>query len=213
MGLNPALCQPPDPSKQEGEISGINLAEKKRKNPYQETQNSTISKLAKFSRDMSKLAAGEKIKAPQFDGQELRYLGAIYLWCTLRKGACPLVLNPLLEADLVNAVSGEGEVCSNLKGFWQSWIENDMSRRLGFDLSVGLFAKNKEFNKEVRPMYENCVDTVTSLRENAESDTALLQERYQSGSDHRKAPATLAVLLKGVREKIRNIYIELGLKN
>ncbi len=201
----PAFSDAPE-GKQQGLISAIDLKDEDNPNSYKLVQDRTIKKVEELSKQLVRASEGSTSKFKNFDGYELNYIAASYLHCSIKTGACPFVLQSLLEADLINSAVDQSASCPNLKGFWKRWISSDMEKRMGYELGVGQFSKAQYFNKTTRPMFLNCEDTIKSILEKTPSTSKLFIERYGESSPQKKSVDKTIKLLKLIQKKVPNIF-------
>lgn len=102
-----------------------------------------------------------KIQAiPNLVDSQTQYLSALYLYCSIKDGVCPEVLDVILTQDIINSVNAKKAECPNLKAFWKSWIANDMEKRHSYKVKMAYANQTASFKKDVRPQYVKCTETV-----------------------------------------------------
>ncbi|MCB0332691.1 MAG: hypothetical protein KDD55_04280 [Bdellovibrionales bacterium] len=196
---------------QSGEIE-LELGEEKSINSYHAVQNRTITKISNLEKSMLNLATGSKNKIDPFDDWELNYLATVYLYCTMQTGVCPRILQTIFEIDFINSVIDQKSSCPNLTRFWKKWIEGDMERRLEYKIEVGQFAKRQAFNKNARPKFVKCRNTIDLVRKKYPEGASPFKARYEEGSSQIRAVQKTLAMLEVVRKKIPNIFYKTGVK-
>lgn len=193
------------PSVQQGEIL---FEEEEKELGYSDIQRMAIQKLNTF---VSSIGEREP-SLPTFSDRELNYFSAAYLFCTVRKGNCPMILQTLFEVDLVKSVQTQQDICPNLTGLWKYWIENDMERRMELDVPIGLIDKYQRFKKQARPKFIKCKETIQAVRERSPQGAEFFRNRYGGDSPQRKEILKAIALLQALEKKKINLFTSQGLK-
>jgi hypothetical protein len=197
------------PSKvQAGEIR-MELEDEKIKDPYQKTKRDILGKLDTFTEQVQSLSFS---KPPLFNDEELTFLAAIHLHCTLQKGVCTLIPFALFETDLVRATEQEKTTCPNLVRFWKQWIGADMEKRVGLNLKVMHYEKRNKYKTGLRPKLLRCSQTVNAMLSKSENKQEYLKERYTEREEKAKIAKTLRDYIVEIHKKIPNIYRETGVR-
>jgi hypothetical protein len=198
--------------KQQGTIGGINLEGEEDENTFQKVQSRTIVKVEKLLKKTSLLSEGQELDFEPFDDYEIKHIGAVYLYCTIRTGECPFILQALLEADLIHSTYVKEVLCENLKALWGKWVSSDMERRVGHKLGVGQFSKYQNFKKNIRPKYTACKNTIKKIQGEHEDSATLFISRYGESSKKVSTVRKTLKLLKAIKKKIPNIFYKVGVK-
>ena len=86
-----------------------------------------------------------------------------------------------------------------------------MERRLGHETKITHVGDVTRFNREERPKYTKCRQSITEILDNGKEDPSeFFKERYNSKEDKGYTHQTL-VLLEKIEQDIPNIYQEVGL--
>lgn len=186
----------------------LELSSQKR-DPYLTSQEEAL----KYFTDLKALlqgvsASNRKLLMPE--AEVVNYMGGLYLFCSMKRGVCPAVLEALLEIDIVNSKLSNVSLCPVMKGFWKRYLENDFEDRLKYAISTGFVAKVNEFNSRERPRYLRCEDTLKELFKGGESASALFSKRYQSGSRPLKAIDEVISLINAVSQNGTNVFLATG---
>ena len=88
---------------QSGEIQ-MKLEDEKKVDTYLVTKTSILKKLNVFKTSIENLSLATP---PTFNKEELTFLAATHLYCTLQHGVCTLIPFTLYETDLIRAVNQE----------------------------------------------------------------------------------------------------------
>jgi hypothetical protein len=195
------------PSKVSGDIDVELQVEKK--DPYAATQELTLTYLKNLKLQLQSVSTtNKKIILP--DSESINYLNGLYLFCTIKKGTCPAVLDTLFEIDLVNSRLNNTALCPLMKSFWKRYIENDFEGRLKYNTSTGFITKVNEFNAKERPRYLRCEDTLKDIFKEGLSPSALFSSRYGATWKSIKAVDEVIALITAVQEKHINVFVATG---
>jgi hypothetical protein len=197
VGLTTSEAQKPPPAL----VGSIDFEDSTAsKDPYGVSQDKAV---ATFEELQSLAQSKGNYKTINLSTGTLGYLAGVYLFCSVSKGTCPVVLDALLEVDYLNSLHKGAPDCSVLKGFWKQWIANDMEKRHDYLVNTGYIATTQSFRRDQRPRYIRCEETVASLLK-AHPNTS---KRYDSQAT---TFAELVRLLKSVKEHIPNIFTKMG---
>jgi len=192
------------------QVRDVELSTPEQRLTYAVIQDNTIEKFAEIEKLIIDLQDGNTRPIPTFSEHELDYLTAIYLFCSLQSGSCPLVLDALLEADLIYAAQNGSSECPALTQFWKLWVANSMERRFEHGLKVGAFNTADQFKRQERPKYIRCSDTVGKQLENAGPSQNFFRKRYSTSAKPLENISKTRGLLEEAKEKIPNIYARIG---
>jgi len=195
-----------------GQVRDVELSQPEQRLTYRVVQDNTIEKFATIEKLVIALKDGSTDPVPTFNDHEIDYLTAIYLFCSLQNGTCPLVLDALLEADLIHAVQNNVNECPNLTQFWRHWVRGEMERRFEYDLKVGHFNAAEQFKREQRPQYIRCADTITGLREDIGSPQEFFRKRYSVSAKPLENISRTRALLEQAKERIPNVFGRVGVR-
>ncbi|MFM1847293.1 MAG: hypothetical protein RL417_767 [Pseudomonadota bacterium] len=175
-----------------------------RRNPYQVGQDSAVAYFQGFTQTIEALrTTGSGSLEPLSEGA-INHLVGVYLYCTVRSGACPLVLDAILEIDVVNAKNGEAQACPNMERFWKAWVRSDMEKRQNFLVRTAHMNTTSEFTRNKRPRYLKCRETVqVEIGKGGDSKT-FFASRYETGSGPDEQVRKLAAFLTELKAKVPN---------
>ena len=174
-------------SAQTGEIK-LELEGPKKEDPYLVTKRGVLKKLTNLKDNLE----GGKLETPDvFNVEELNFLAAHHLYCSLQKGVCKLIPYTLFEMDMIRIHNTGKKDCMNLTRFWKQWLEADMDNRVGHNLAVTHYNKRSEFTSKIRPQLLNCSKTAKTLLARTEDPKKYLTDRYQPGKKKTELPDNL----------------------
>lgn len=150
------------------------------------------------------LAKGESWKGNPTHDRALSWLATLYLYCSVQRGSCPLVLDAILEIDIAQASPAEA-TCPTMKRFWKQWIDLDLEKRQSFLMKTGGIQTAAEFSRSVRPTYIKCEERV------ADAMTESRRDRYQAGGAAAKRNDTMLAYIDRISSTIPNLYSEMGI--
>ena len=180
-------------------------------NTYAQTQEAAIDYFHKLADLTSQLAQGATTGAvPAPTDNMLSYLNAVYLYCAVNYGECPLVLNAILEADVINSRLAKEAQCPIMTKFWKSWVRSDMEARQKYLVKTSFLKVSSEFNQNKRPAYIKCQETVAKEISAKEPDAMYFKSRYSADSAHTLVAAKTAKLLEEIKAKIPNVFGAIG---
>jgi len=191
-------------------------SEKKKESPYRRSVNETMNYLQEIQNIIRENTEGanrvEIRPLKKFYSSTFDYLNALYFYCILRSGTCSFILDALLEGDVINAKLQGKAFCPVMTSFWKRWLGNQMERRVGYRLKVGLFQKAERFKKEKRPRYIRCKDTVAEKIVSPAEGKNFFTERYTKEPDILKSVDKLSKFVTLLKKKEINVYHTAGLK-
>ncbi len=135
------------------------------------------------------------------------YLSVLYLFCAQKLGACPFILESILEADIMSSHHSASGQCAIMSHFWQQWIEMDGDKRLQFLISLGRAPYLAQFNATSRQRFVMCKDTVAPIL----SQKTALASRYGPGTAAANSTATLKALVEEIERKHIDVFAVCGL--
>ena len=195
---------------QTGEMN-IDLSEPtKRTDSYSASQNEAIAFFRQLAATTAKLSSGGTSTIAPPSDEAISYLTAVYLYCAVNSGTCPLVLDGILEADIVNSRSQGKASCPTMKRFWNAWVKNDFEERHKFMVKTSFINSYSQFNSQTRPKFLKCEDTIAKTISGISSADAFFRDRYRQGSPQEKLAAKMTSLLEQIKEKVPNLFIAMG---
>ncbi len=175
---------------------------------YNEVQNTTIKKISDFHSGIN--ARNLPAKKIELETREIYFLNGVYLYCTLKNGTCPYILETILETDILNSKIAGNSSCPHTLQFWREWIDNSFEERVNYNLGTGFLTKYQDFKKNVRPKYLRCSGTVERTINQNESIADFIGSRYTPGSDvGNNIKRTLGYLL-ALRQEVPEVFIASG---
>lgn len=181
------------------------------KSSYSDTQDEAISYFEQLQVHMDKLTSGQiSGNVPDLNDSLLNYLTAVYLYCAVNFGECPMVLDALLEVDVINSRLSRQVQCPMMTKFWKFWVRNDMENRHKYMVKTGFLKVTSDFNQKKRAAYLKCADTVQSEISSNLSDAAFFAGRYHKDAAKNLVATKVTKLLKDVRQKVPNVFVAVG---
>jgi hypothetical protein len=176
--------------------------------PYKEIQDSTIATISKLNKEIaSRSVSATKIS---FNERELYYLNGVYLYCTLKNGTCPYILETILETDILNSQIDGKASCPHTLRFWQEWIDNSFEDRVNYNLGTGFLTKYQDFKKNIRPRYLRCSATVEREIKNNTPSNDYISARYAPSSEVAHNVKRTLAYLTAIREEVPEVFIATG---
>ncbi len=198
------LAAPEESSRQVGEIQ-LEDTETTRRDPYAVAQDSAIEFFNDFAAKVDTLKNRGAAPLSPLSDAALNHLANVYLYCTVRSGTCPLVLDAIIESDIVNAKNGSASICPNMERFWKIWVKNDMEKRQNFLVRTANLSATSDFTRNERPRYLKCRETVQIEIGESSPGAEYFAKRYAGTGGPNDKVKKLAVLLTELKTKVPNI--------
>ncbi len=193
---------------QSGDIT-IEQTETK-KDTYPATQNATIDFFRNMDQRVQALSQGRGAGAATLSEDSLNYLTGVYLYCSINSGTCPLIIESILEADIINSKLSNNADCPLMKKFWTLWVKNGMEQRFSYSIKTSFMNDVQNFNTKIRPAFIRCQDTVKDKIAGATSNDAYFKERYKKDSRPSILAAKTVTLLETIKQKVPNVFVATG---
>jgi hypothetical protein len=212
MLASAALCQVPAPTarhKRPAQSGEIQLQEVvKTVSP----QENVLAYFKGLLAQLDRLAAGEITPAPKLQDESIFYLTGAYLFCAIRKGSCPFLLDSVLETDIINGRISKNAEAPNMTALWKLWIKNDFQRRVEYATPTGRMRDLMLFRKNTLPRYVKAKETVAAeISSTPEvSDADFFKKRYEAASPQRAALDTTVKFLEAVKEQRLDVFASSG---
>jgi|GEM_PF-1745101 len=190
-----------------GEVA---FEEEEKKDSYKTAQDQAIALFQELDRKIKALRQGSTVSGITASDEALNYLTGAYLYCVMKKGVCPMVLEALFEIDLINSKLQNGAQCPVLKRFWSLWAKNAMEERAKYLIQTGMLEAVADFNANLRPKYIRCEATVKNEIESGVAGAAFFKERYREGARPVVATSKMVTFLTLLKEKIPNVFVATG---
>ncbi len=191
-----------------GEIK-VEKTEKK-KDPYLVHQDAAIDYFAGMAKLLGAMSRGEKPGIPPIGEKALLHTAAAYLFCSIKKGVCPEYLDTVREIDVINALKGDAAAaeCPTMKKFWSLWLDNDMQKKLEYQVHISHMRLRNDFNKKSLPSFlpNGCSAYITGLKKEATGSSAFLRERYKPDGQISKSLRTVSDMLGYFKAKNSNLF-------
>lgn len=177
---------------------------------YNQVENDTLAYFQKFLNQIDSYRNGSGTRIEPVGFQEMHYLTAVYLYCSMMNGVCPVVLEALFETDLINMRISPETKCNNLMHFWDRWIKNEFEQRLDYGIKTAYITKVTEFRKNVRPKFIRCSDTVKAIIKANPNTQSFFNARYAPGSPVRTRLEQMLQLLDNLKTRKVDVFVTTG---
>jgi len=177
--------------------------------PARNHQLDAVEELDGWSSQLESIIKGSgKGLAPELKQNSISYLSVLYLYCSVKQGPCPFILEMILDDDIARSRSEKNVRCPVTNRFFKSYISQSLDERGKFLFSLREGLEIAKFNSDERPRFIECKETVSSVI----ADQDGLHQRYgERGSSVDSAKAFRALLAE-VKEKKIDIYGATGVK-
>ena len=143
--------------------SGAIDIEDPKQQPIKPGKESAESKGIEYLTKLNQISeSGEIIAMADNDDSATYYLTALYLYCSIKYGVCPEILDSILTHDLINSSISKKSSCTNMKSFWKAWLANDMEKRHSYSVKIAFANDTAAFKKNKRNQYIRCQETITN---------------------------------------------------
>ena len=187
--------------------------EEARGNPYTISQDRAIAFFKVMDTRVKLLSQGKDAGPAEIPEDAINYLTGVYLYCASNSGICPLILEAILEADIINSrLAGKAD-CPQMKKFWTQWVRSDMEQRLGYLVKTGFMNTVTDFNTRERPAFIRCQDTVKERISSPGTNQEYFKTRYAKDSRPAVLAVKMATLLQGVKQKVTNVFAATGMSD
>ena len=181
------------------------------KSPYESAQEEAITYFEQFLNAMPEVRAGRVPPVQLLSRGALQYLASVNLFCTLRFGSCPTLLQAMYEIEAAQSIANGQASCQNLNLMWKSWLDADMERRVDLDLKIGFVKAYDEFKSGPRRKYVRCSASIQTLMEKVEDKRTFFSKRYDESNQAVRDIRGTVKFLRGIQTEIPNLLARLGL--
>lgn len=188
-----------------GEINLEDVTDEQ-KNPYGENQSEAIrfmDKLDALAETLGSTGAGGA--AGEISENTMIHLTNVFLYCSLKRGTCSMVLEAILESDVINSLDARNVACPNMARFWKVWVRGDMEKRQKYLMPTAHMSAANQFATQERPRFIRCRETIEGFLAGAGDPAQLRRERYGKGAPAREAIRRTAQLLNEIKLKVPNV--------
>ena len=199
-----ALAGPKNQQSGEIQLEDVSAAQK---NPYQDNQDSAIAFVRQMVEMITKLGDGGQVSTRPANVSEntMIHLTNAYLYCSIKYGTCPMLLDVLLESDVINSKLNNAPSCPNLQRFWKVWVRGDMEKRQKYLIRTANLNTTSDFNTRLRPKYIKCPETVAKIIADSPSVATFFVERYVEDAVALDSAKKALALLEDLKAKVPNI--------
>lgn len=178
------------------------------KSSYASIQNDSIEYFENLSARVEKSDFSAALSPLSDDS--IRFLAGVYLHCSITRGICPIVLDPIFESDVINSVIAGEPSCPNMTKFWKYWAANAMDERHSYLVKTGDLMTAQNFRIKMRPRYIRCRETISGIMKNIGGKPGL-PARYSSGDIGRNI-ALMPKLLNEIKQSGVNVFASTGMQ-
>lgn len=173
---------------------------------YRAVEGQTIAYFKTIGDRIAALVSGEVSKIDPVGDAELHHLSGVYLYCSMTYGACPFILETLMEIDVTNSRVSGTVSCDNTTRFLTHYAQNDMHKRLNYLIPTALMNTKSNFELATLPKFVACKDTVKQILGKFAKDPAYPSIRYAERSEPVMAVKKTNLILRTVKTKVGNIF-------
>ncbi|MDZ4786197.1 MAG: hypothetical protein SGJ02_08990 [bacterium] len=177
---------------------------------YEQSQDGTIKTFESIITMIGDGTLTESTAKISIPDKDLHYLTGAYLFCTIKNGACPVILQAILETDIINSQLEKKESCSNMLRFWKHWVDNGFEDRLSYSLGTGFLSKYFDFKSNTRPKFLKCSATVKAQIKPDVSLSDFIKSRYEKSGESFKAINTLLGFTKALKTQGKDTFVATG---
>ncbi len=131
------------------------------------------------------------------DDAGVSYMASLYLFCAVRAGGCPFILDTVLESDVILSKGEKAASCPTMSRFWKAWLAGDFDERSRYSIAPATAERLDAFNTAERPRYVRCKDTVALIL----ADRSNFEARYSENGVARQSFEKTRKLLQEIWEK------------
>lgn len=178
--------------------------------PYMVSQDAALALFKSMEGIAKQLSQAGTTSSLAVSDDVVNYLTGVYLYCSIRNGTCPVVLEALFEIEVINARSSGKSECSVLPRFWKIWVKNDMEKRQEYSIATGFLDASQKFKDEVRPKYVRCNESLGQELGGAGNITSFFKDRYREGTRAAALPGKMVALIELLKAKVPNVFYATG---
>lgn len=180
--------------------------------PNAPTSNSQVDALNALEDWGAKLqtivASSGEGKVPDLDQNTVSYLSVLYLFCSVKRGPCPFILETVLDSDIAVARADKEVTCPLTKRFFKSYVSQSLDERGKFLFSLSQGLEMAKFNTNERPRFVECTETVSAII----ADKEVLSQRFGEKGSAVGSVAEFRALLSEIKEQKLDIFVATGLR-
>jgi hypothetical protein len=208
-------------TKQSGVVD-LEPTDTKKTNNYMAAQDGSIQYLQELKKniDLLKTDQNATLSLTGLSKDQLLYFTSAYLLCISKKGSCTFILDAVMESDfqiICNPNKGNCQkpkqvACTNMNGFWKTWLAYDFEQRQSHMLPVGLMGENNRFRQEEFPNYLRCNNTLIKPLTAVLSGKQSLHRRYEINQNIVSNIEKTSEFFESIKKNVGNIFQTLGVQ-
>lgn len=156
---------------------------------------------------LAAIKGGGEGKVTELDSSTASYLSVLYMYCTVKQGPCPFILETVLDSDIIAARSDKARTCTSMTRFFRGYLSNALDDRAKFLYSLTQGLEMATFNTESRPRFIECKETVAAILE----DKEVVAQRFGEKGTAVVTIEAFNSLLKDVKTQKTDIYAATGI--
>lgn len=177
--------------------------------PASNSQVDALVALEDWSAKLNTIVAGSgEGRVPDLDQNTVSYLSVLYLFCSVKRGPCPFILETLLDSDIAMARADKESKCPLTKRFFKSYVSQSLDERAKFLFSLTQGLEMAKFNTNERPRFVECKETVSAII----ADKELLSQRFGQQGSAVASVTEFRILLSEIKEQKVDIFVATGVR-
>jgi hypothetical protein len=146
-------------------------------------------------------------KTPELDQNTVSYLSVLYLFCSVKRGPCPFILETILDSDIAASRADKEVKCALMSRFFKSYLSQSLDERGKFLFSLTEGLEIAKFNTTERPRFVECKETVSAML----ADKEVLSQRFGSKGTSVETVATFRALVAEIKDQKVDIMVATGM--
>jgi hypothetical protein len=156
---------------------------------------------------LAAIKGGGEGTVAELDSPTADYLSVLYLYCTVKQGPCPFILETVLDSDIIAARSDKATKCASMTRFFKGYLSNALDERAKFLYPLTQGLEMATFNTQSRPRFIECRETVTAILE----DHEVVAQRFGERGTALGTLEAFKTLVQDVKSHKIDIYVATGL--
>lgn len=177
---------------------------------YGDRQKESVEYFDSLSKKITSLSSTGSASVSDMSDNVTFHMTGVYMYCSLKYGACPFVLDAILETDIIKSRQNKKASCNAMKTFWRKWIHGDMNKRIRYLMPTGYANKKANFDIKDRPRYVKCSKTVAEEAKLKLSNKEFFSQRYSDDSQIVSSIKKTNLLLQTIEAKNINVFQATG---
>lgn len=172
------------------------------------SQTEALNDLAAWGEKLQTIVTTSGVgKAPELDQNAASYLSVLYLYCSVKNGPCPFILETALDADIALSLADNRVSCALTNRFFKSYLSQGLDERGKYLFSLTQGLEMAKFNAAERPRFVECKETVSAII----ADKEVLAQRFGAKGTAAQSVAAFRTLVSEVQEQKVDIFVATGM--